>query len=141
MPTTFRLWLPAVLTLAAATWMFWPIEGERSPSSQPATHGTSTPPESRSETVARPPRTAPTERAPKSDTLVRATPASRGREVRPEPEVTEIPESFPLDEWAWRDAEADEAGLEPFLEDPTALSAEPSADPWGGAWTDQGGQP
>ena len=54
-------------------------------------------------------------------------------------ERAEVPDAFPLAEWAWRDAEADETGLEPFLEDPLVMTPEP--DPWGGEWADQGGDP
>ncbi len=62
------------------------------------------------------------------------------RASRPEPAEIEIPDAFPLAEWQWHDADADDWGLEPFTEeDPFVLEPEALDDPWGGEWTDRGG--
>ncbi len=50
-----------------------------------------------------------------------------------------VPDTFPLDEAQWRDAEADDAGLEPLMAEPLALDAESFDAAWGGQWTDRGG--
>ena len=51
----------------------------------------------------------------------------------------EPPETFPLNEWQWRDADPDEAGLALDLVEPAIADPAPFADPWGGRWSDQGG--
>jgi len=57
-----------------------------------------------------------------------------------ERDVPGVPDAFPLGEAQWRDAEADEAGLEPFIAAPLALDAESLDAAWGGRWTDRGGE-
>ena len=53
--------------------------------------------------------------------------------------MTDMPEAFPLNESEWRDADAEEAGLEPYLEAPITMDGDRFEDLWGGDWKDLGG--
>ncbi|MBK1723102.1 hypothetical protein [Thiocystis violacea] len=58
---------------------------------------------------------------------------------QPPPPANEVPDAFPLSEPHWRDADPQDAWLEPDLQAPVTRESEPLDNPWGGEWSDQGG--